>query len=280
MKRRVTGAFLLLLAVLAVVRAARTGGGLEARYPEGLRLGYAAEAPYAFVDERGRVTGAIPELARLVAGRLGLPVTFVQSDFGGLIDQLVEGRYDLIASGLFITPERARRVTFSAPTFQAVDAALVRRGNPLRLHSLDDARTAGAAVVVLGASVEEAMVRSAGIAHDRTIVVPDAAAARRALEAGVADLLLNTEPTVHWMAQRHAADRFEIAEPFAVNASGAPHVGAFAFRQGQDVLVAAWNRVLDEVIGSPEHLALVEPFGFTRRSLPPSGTEQAAEAPR
>jgi PAS domain S-box-containing protein len=193
MKRVLIGAVALLLAGLGLDRGATPDSGLGSRYPQGLRLGYAVEAPYAFVDSTGRVTGAIPELAREVARRLGVPVTFVQSDFGALLDQLEEGRYDVVAAGLFITPERARRVRFSVPSFQTTDAALVRRGNPKRLHSLDDVRAAGATVVVLAASVEEVLARRAGIPPDRTIAVPDGAAARRALESGRADLLLNSE---------------------------------------------------------------------------------------
>lgn len=269
MKPRVVGAAGLVLAVVALILAAWTDGGLAPRYPNGLRLGYAAEAPYAFVDETGRVTGAIPELARHVAQRLGLAVSFVQTDFGALLDQLEEDRYDVVASGLFITPERAQRVRFSVPTFQAGAAALVRRGNPKRLHSLQDVKNGGAAVVVLAASVEEALARAAGISHERTIAVPDAAAARRALDGGHADLFLNSGPTAQWMAASDAG-LFEVAEPFEADPSGAAaHVGAFAFRRDDVELVDAWNGVLAEVVGTPEHLALIEPFGFTRHSLPP-----------
>ncbi len=272
------------IGALAVVAAGcETGDNrrLARRYPDGLRLGYAAEAPYAFVDDTGRVTGAIPELARRVAQTLDLPVTFVQSDFGALLDQLNEGRFDVVASGLFITAARERRVRFSTPTFQAVDSALVRRGNPRQLHSLGDVRAAGAAVVVLAASVEEAAARQAGITSDHIIAVPDAAAARRALESGHADLLLNSEPAVHWMAARDAHGRLEVAEPFAVDvANDAPRVGAFAFRHADRELVEAWNGVLAGLIGTSEHLALVEPFGFGTRSLPPQAQALTARTAR
>ncbi|MEZ5290709.1 MAG: transporter substrate-binding domain-containing protein [Vicinamibacterales bacterium] len=266
----------LLLAVLTVGWGGRDKS-LETRYPHGVRVGYAVEAPYAFVDGSGRVTGAIPELGRFVAQRLGVRVTFVLSDFGALLDQLDEGRYDVVAAGLFITEERARRFRFSVPTFQASDSALVRSGNPKQLHSLDDARTTGATVVVLASSVEEALARRAGIPRDRTIAVPDAAAARRALESGRADLLLNSEPMVRWTATHESAGAFEVPDPFAADPSGPgeARLGGFAFRRGDDVLVDAWNGVLIDVIGTPAHLALVEPFAFTRRSLPP-----AVAAPR
>lgn len=270
LKRVAFATVTLLLVTLAVARVALRDGGLAGRYPDGLRIGYAVEAPYAFVDDTGRVTGESPELARHVAGRLGLAVTFVQADFGVLLDQLEEGRYDVVAAGLFITPERARRVRFSVPTFQAVGAALVRRGNPKGLHSLEDITAAGATVVVLAASVEEALAARAGISQEHTIVVPDAAAARRALEAGRADLLMLSGPTVHWMATRDSAGVFEEADlDVGLARSGTVDLGGFAFRKDEDILVEAWNRELAGLIGTPEHLALIEPFGFTARFLPP-----------
>lgn len=280
--RATVAAGFLLTAAFAIACAPPSGPDLARRFPEGLRLGYAVEAPYAFVDETGRVTGAVPELARRVAQRLDLPVTFVQTDFGALLDQLEEGRFDVMSSGMFITAERAKRVRFSVPTFRAVDAALVRRGNPKALHSLADVRQHGASVVVLAASVEEAAARRAGIAADRTIVLPDSSAARRALESGRADLLLNTEPTVRWIAARDSARAFDVAEPFEADpaADAPPHLGAFAFRLGDGALAEAWNRELAGLLGTPEHLALVEPFGFSRRSLPSAAdATQARKSP-
>lgn len=274
-KRAILTGMTLAAAAFAMGRMPRPDAELAQAYPSGLRFGYAVEAPYAFVDDRGRVTGAIPELARLVAQRLNLPVTFVQTDFGALIDQLEEQRFDVVVSGLFITPERGRRVRFSIPTFRAGDAALVRSGNPEDLHSLQDVKDRNATVAVLASSVEEALARRAGIPHERVIVVPDAAAARRAVEAGRADLLLNSEPTVRWIASRDAAHVFDVADPFHAGEAVA-RLGAFALRQSDLALVEAWNRALNDVVGSPEHLALVEPFGFTHRFLPPDAKTSLA----
>lgn len=82
-----------------------------------LRVGYAVEAPYAFLIADGVPTGEGPESARQIAQRLGLArVDFVQVPFAELIPGLLERRYDLIAAGLFVTAERATRVRFSAPT--------------------------------------------------------------------------------------------------------------------------------------------------------------------
>ncbi len=259
------------LASLAAGCGAPDGQSLSDRYPAGVRIGYAVEAPYAFVDDRGRVTGESPELARLVAQRLGLSVSFVQTDFGGLLEQLDEGRYDVVAAGVFITPERAKLVRFSVPTFQAPAGALVRRGDPRHLHSLDDILASESTVVVLAGSVEETLVRAGGIPPERMVVVPDAAAARRALHDGSADVVLLSEPTVRWIAMRDSRGAFEAAVFEAPSSGrGAADLGAFAFRQGDHELADAWNRALAGLVGTPEHHALIEPFGFTRRSLPPA----------
>lgn len=274
-KQAILTGMTLAAAAFAMGRMPRPAPELAQAYPNGLRFGYAVEAPYAFVDESGRLTGAIPELARLVARRLDLPVTFVQTDFAALLDQLEEQRFDVVVSGLFITPERAKRVRFSTPTFRAGDAALVRRGNPKQLHSLQDVNDRNATVAVLASSVEEALARRAGIPRDRILVVPDAAAARRAVESGHADLLLNSEPTVRWIASRDMARVFDVADPFQAG-EAATRLGAFALRQNDLALAEAWNRALDHVVGSPEHLALVEPFGFTHRFLPPDAKTSLA----
>lgn len=247
-------------------RGPRGDGDVAGLYPNGLRIGYAVEAPYAFVDEAGRVTGESPELARLVAHRLGLTTTFVQADFGELLDLLENGQIDVVATGMFITPERARRARFSVPTLRITGAALVRRGNPQSVRTLADIAAAGATVVVVEASVEADMARRAGISREHTLIVPDAAAARRALLTDAADLLLLSEPTVRWMAAREGADAFDVIT--FPPAADEPDTVAFAFRASDRGLAAAWNGVLTPFVGSPEHLSLIAPFGFTRHTLP------------
>ena len=256
-------------------RGPRSDGDVAGLYPAGLRIGYAVEAPYAFVDEAGRVTGESPELARVVARRLGVTTTFVQADFGELIDLLESGQIDVVAAGMFITPERARRARFSVPTLQITGAALVRRGNPQGFRALGDVAAAGATVVVIEASVEADMARRAGISREHTLAVPDAAAARRVLLKDAADLLLLSEPTVRWMATREGADAFDVITFTPAPAADEPDSVAFAFRPSDRDLAAAWNGVLMSVVGTREHLSLIEPFGFTRRSLPAHAATEA-----
>ncbi len=50
--------------------------------------------------------------------------------------------------------------------------------------------------------------------------------------------------------------------------------GGFAFRPDDKELYEAFNAELKKFIGTPEHIALVEPFGFGAAYLPNKTTEE------
>ena len=82
-----------------------------------LRVGFAVEAPYAYVDAQGQVTGEAPEIFRLMAQRLGIErIDWIRMDFASLLPELQLGRIDAIAAGMFVTPERQRLAAFTRPT--------------------------------------------------------------------------------------------------------------------------------------------------------------------
>ena len=129
-----------------------------------VRVGYAAEVPFAFRAADGRVTGEGPEIARVVLRRLGNPeIEWVQTEFGSLIPDLIAGRFDLIAAGMFITPERARDIAFSSPTYTARAALLVRREDEARLATYDRIRAApGARIALMDKAYEIELAKAAG----------------------------------------------------------------------------------------------------------------------
>lgn len=238
-----------------------------------IRIGCAPEAPYVFLDARGTFTGEEIEVAKIIASRMGIRrIEWCQTDFGSLIPELEAGRFDVIAAGMFITAERARRVIFSEPTFRVRNALLVRTGNPHGLHSHEDIiRQSQVKIAVLHGSIEEAMIRKIGVPDDRISVVPDALTGRVAVESGLVDCLALSSPTVRFMARQQNLGLSEIAQPFVVPVSNdARHVGfgANAFRKADDDLRVAWNRHLRAFLGSAEHRRLLAEFGFSDDELP------------
>ena len=254
------------------VAAALAAAPARAQGEKVLRAGYAIEAPYAFLGDDGRVTGEAPEIARRIAGRLGFSrIDWVQTRFEALIPELKERRFDIVAAGLFITPERARQVAFSRPTLRARQALLVRAGNPLALHSYEDVVAKQARIAVIEGAVEQALLRRLGVPEERLVATPDALVGRAALESGLADGLALSSPTVRWMARRDSLGRTESAAPFRETAPPAgPRLGyaAFAFRLEDRALAKAWDGALAAFIGGAEHRSLASSFGLTGEEIP------------
>jgi len=242
----------------AAARIARTGI---------VRIGYAVESPFAFQDDQGRVTGESPEVARAVWRRLGVTrIEWVQADFGSLIAQLRAGRFDQIASGLFVRPDRQQLVAFTTPSVCIEPALLVRKGNTFRLHSFKDlADREGTRLAVLAGAVEGDDAAKAGVPPDRIIRYPHLDVALKSLRGGLVDGLALSAPTIQQLANQHAD--MERAMPFH-SPTLPPGCGAFAFRREDCALRDRFNQELRTFLGGKTHLALIEPFGFSGEDVP------------
>ena len=129
-----------LLAGLAASFASQAETTLERIQSTGtVRIGYANEAPFAYTETSGKVTGESPEIATKVFTAMGVKkVEPVLTEWGALIPGLRAGRFDVIAAGMYITPPRCQQVIFTDPHYQIPDTLLVKRGNPKNLHSYAD----------------------------------------------------------------------------------------------------------------------------------------------
>jgi polar amino acid transport system substrate-binding protein len=263
---------------------ASTDSSLERARFRGMRIGYAIEPPYAFLDSQGRVTGESPEVAREIARRIGISdIEWVQLEFNALLDELTAGHIEMIAAGMFITPERAQRAAFSLPTFHVQQALLVAKGNPLKLHSYEDAVAHGSApVAVLTSSIEEELLLRLGMDEKHLVRVPDARTGRAAVASGVAVGFALSAPSLRWMTIHQSTVPVELAMPFhqpAASRTAPAGYGAFVFRKRDPALREAWDAALKDFVGSEEHQALVKPFGLDVNDLPlPEAIQPSREA--
>ncbi len=238
-----------------------------------IRIAYANEAPYGYKDpQTGAVTGEAPEIAAAILKQIGITkIEPTLTDFGQLIPGLKAGRFDLIAAGMYITPERCQQISFSNPTYAIGEAFLVKKGNPKGLHSFEDAlASADAKLGVVGGTVELQIAEEIGIPESRIVVFPDNAAALAGLQAGRIDAFAGTALTVQDLLAKTGDVAIERADPFRQPQTNgrSKNYGAFGFRKQDMALRAVFNEGLAGFIGSPQHLSLVEPFGFTASELP------------
>ncbi len=96
-------------------------------------------APYQFQDpgDPVRIIGFEVEIADAIGRILGRPTEFVQNQWDGLVPGLGRGNYDMIISGLEITPDRAQVISFSRPYYVTFEQLAVRKDNN-SIRSLDD----------------------------------------------------------------------------------------------------------------------------------------------
>ncbi len=260
-------AWLLLVLLVGTLLALKLvwDGGIAT--PEGgddmaLRVGYAVEPPYIELDERGRVSGESAEVLRATLRALGQPEpVWVPVPFSRLIHQLELGRIDVIAAGLFITPERSRRVDFSRPTLAVASALLVRRGNPDRLHNLSDLSADNdLRLAVLDGAAEARLARGHGIASRALVSVNDVAEAVQLLRQREVAAFALSAPSLRRLAAREPD--LEVVELGDLDPARDIGLPAFAWRPG-DPHLPAFDAALGQYLGSPAHLQLVRGLGYT-----------------
>ena len=83
-------------------------------------------------------------------GQLHFDVVYIPVPFESLISHLVEGRGDIAAAGLTITPERQKQVVFTTPYVQDVSEIVVTHKSDKSIRSIDD--LSGRVVYVLSGS--------------------------------------------------------------------------------------------------------------------------------
>ncbi|MBC8091209.1 MAG: ectoine/hydroxyectoine ABC transporter substrate-binding protein EhuB, partial [Pseudonocardia sp.] len=269
---------------LAVACARPTGTTLEqARRSGVLRIGISGERPYGYVAGSGAVTGAQPEVARAVLARLGIGgVEAVQVRFADLIPGLREGRFDLVAAGMAITPPRCAEVAFTRPDFIAPPAFLVPEGNPRGIGTFQGVVRAEVRLAVIDGSAEFTYARSAGVPEDLLDVVDTQRSLFRDVVDGRSDVGALTAISLRDELRRNPGTAVEITRSVEPTISGRTVIpaAAFAARLGETDLLIAFDTELTALHNSGEWARITEPFGLGAENLPaPDLTTAALCAP-
>jgi len=178
---------------------------------------------------------------------------------------------------MFITPERCRRVAFSNPTYVVGEAFLIKAGNPRGITDyLSISENPEAKVGLIAGTVEYNYAVEVAIPAERALLFACIDEAVEALQAGEIDAVGLTALTVRSYVRRLDDPSIESTAQFfpVVDGQETKGYGAFAFRKEDRALLAAFNRHLEDFIGSDEHWSLVEPFGFHPDMMPDKTAEE------
>ena len=243
--------------------AAADDGKLEALKEQGFaRIAIANEPPYTAVGADGKVSGAAPDVARVIFERLGVKEVVASiSEYGAMIPGLQAGRHDVITAGLFMKPERCNAVAYSEPVLCDAEAFAVKKGNPLKLTSYKDiADNPDATIGAPGGGTEEKLALEAGVPRDRVIVVPDGQSGIKMLQDGRIDVYSLPVLSIHDLISKADDPNLEVVAPV----QGAPvYCDGAAFRKQDTALRDAFDVELAKLKESGEFAKLIEPYGFS-----------------
>jgi polar amino acid transport system substrate-binding protein len=203
--------------------------------PGTIRVGTLTDAPPNVFLKDGKFTGFDNDLLTAVAGKLGLKVQFVGTDFSALLAQVKNKKFDLGSSSITITDARKKTVDFTNGYDFGYFGLDVPAGSDIK--SFDQLK--GKRVAVVQGTVQDDYATKGGL---NPVRVPDYNSALNQLKSGTAQA---------WVApaeigEKTAKDSGGKVTLAAKQLSSAPT--AFAVAPGNTAFRKALNTALDEVI--------------------------------
>jgi len=158
-------------------------------------------APWTYKDESGELVGYDVEVAQAIAEKLGVTATFITGEWDGLLAGLDAGRYDIMANGVDVTPDRSEKYDFSTP-YAYNRMAVIVKGDTSDITKTEDLSGKKTANTISSTYAETARSYGAEVTG-----VDDLAATFELLYSGRIDATLNSEVTYYdYMAQHPDAD--------------------------------------------------------------------------
>jgi phosphate/phosphite/phosphonate ABC transporter binding protein len=181
-------------------------GGIQTINPGVLTVGSDIPwPPFEDYDDEGNVVGFDASLVDAMAACLGLETEWIDTDFDTIFTQLATGRFDVVASGTTITPERAEQVNFTEPYYNAQQALTINIELTPNIGSVDDLGEGDSVAVqtgTTGADWAVANLDPKGVAVREFPAAPDT---YNALEGGQVTGVIFDEPSAVEEAGKRAA---------------------------------------------------------------------------
>lgn len=268
------GAGMLMTSLAAPVAAS----DLETLKEQGFaRIAIANEPPWTEVTTGGEVSGAGPDVARAVLAKLGVPdIVASISEYGAMIPGLQAQRFDMVAAGLFMKPERCAAVSYSEPDLCDAESFMLPKGNPMGLKSFADIAAKGAKVGVVGGGTEEKLAIEAGVDRANVVVVPDPQSGSKMLQDGRIDVYALPVLSISDLLKKANDPNLEM---FAPVEDTPIFCAGVAFRKQDTDLRDAYDEVLAEMKANGEFAAIVEPYGYSAEAAMRTSREELCGGP-
>ena len=180
---------------------------------EFLRVGVTANYPPVIFKLKGQITGMEADFAYRLGNALGRDVKFVELPWGELINALMEGKIDIIMSGMTITEARKVRIDFSDPYLKSGLVALMRIGDASKFDSTKKILESILTVGVVKGTTGEVFVRNHFRRSTTIFAVKDPSEAPNLLNNRRVDLFVHDAPSIVWLVSENEATLKGLWEP-------------------------------------------------------------------
>ena len=243
---------LVLLAGCGQKNDGATAGDLLSRIQEKGEIVVAMEgtwAPWTYHDENDALVGYDVEVAKGIAEKLGVEVTFVEGEFDGLLAGVEAGRYDIMVNGVGVDEDRAQKYDFSDAYAYDHTAVIVKNDNT-DINSLEDLAGKHTANTITSTYAKLAQEYGADVTG-----VDDLNQTFELLFSGRIDATLNAEVSYYDYIKAHPDAEIRIA-------CLAPEATLIAIPvpKGEASLAAAINKALGEMRADGTLSALSEKY--------------------
>lgn len=135
---------LLVLALLTLARGGSADTLSDIKASKELKVGLqAGYVPFAMRKPDGSYVGYEIDMVKAFAKSLGAKASFVDTKWEGIIPSLHAKKFDVLVSGMSVTPERAKAVLFSEPYYLAGLMLMVAKKHEGKIKTFADFDAAG-----------------------------------------------------------------------------------------------------------------------------------------
>jgi len=206
---------------------------------EPLRIGMTPNYPPMIFMQEGRYAGIEADFARGLARELQRSLLFLPMKWEQLIPALMEGKVDLVMSGMTATVARKMRIDFSYPYFTAMLVGAMRSTDKEKYDSRESVLQMQGSVGVIPGTTADAFVQRS-MPNARRIAIAEVRHAALELKTMKIDLFISDGPGIVWLVSENEA---ELAGCW--KALGEEPL-AWGVRRGDQEMLTSVNRILEK----------------------------------
>jgi len=206
-----TQIFITLIIAHVLIGCATTQVSSVEEYP--LRVGITPNYPPIIFKQDNTIAGVEADLANMLAKELKTRVQFIQLAWENQIPALLEGKTDIIMSGMSVTKAREIRIAFADPYLKSGLIAAMRAKDIKKYSSKEDLLKSSSTIAAVKDTTGHAFLERNFPNATRKTSFGKASDGAFELTRGSIDIFINDAPSIIWLVSENEADLAGFWEP-------------------------------------------------------------------